>query len=77
MATKWTKALLKVGLIKPEAETKTWEHGVDIQRPKVANQGQMSDPELIQQLIEYVAKGASFELSPTTVSGKEGRKKIE
>lgn len=74
MADRWTNALVKVGLITEADRKKTWAHSVDVQRPKVADQGELSDPETIQALIEYVSKGASFELAPGTIGGKKGRK---
>lgn len=74
LAEKWCVALGKVGLITADEVKKTLEHGVDFQRPKVRDQGQLSDPGQIQKLVEYVSKGAAFELSPGTVGGKQGRK---
>lgn len=74
LAARWVKALLKVELIGEDAVKKTLEHGVDFQRPKVKDQGELSDPGMIQKLVEYVSKGAAFELSPGTVGGKQGRK---
>lgn len=71
----WVRALLKVGLITEDDREKTLIHGTDVQRPRVKNQGELSDPVLIKKLIEYVCKGAAFEMSPGTISGKEGRKK--
>lgn len=76
-AARWVDALLKVGLITEAEKAKTFEHGVDVQRPKAMVDGkivELSDPEMIQKLIDYVCKGASFELSPGTVGGKSGRK---
>ena len=74
LAGLWVAALLKVGLIGDADKEKTFIHGVDVQRPKVKIQGELSDPKLIEKLIDYVCKGASFEMSPGTISGKEGRK---
>ena len=76
LADLWCRALLhkKVRLITEADREKTFKHGVNVQRPKVATQGELSDPALIQDLIEYVCKGASFEMSPGTISGKSGRK---
>ena len=75
LAKLWCNALIKAGLITEADREKTFTHGTDVERPKVANQGELSDPELIEKLIEYVCKGASFEMSPGTINGKEGRKK--
>lgn len=74
LAAKWVAALLKVGLITESEKEKTFKHGVDVQRPKVKEQGELSDPALIQKLVEYISKGAAFELSPGTIGGKSGRK---
>lgn len=75
LAELWVAALLKVGLIGEADKEKTFTHGADVQRPKVKIQGELSDPKLIEKLIDYVCKGASFEMSPGTINGKEGRKK--
>ena len=64
----------KVNLIQEKDEQKSFIHSVDIQRPKLAIQGETSDISLIENLLDYIAKGAAFEMSPA-VETKEGRKK--
>lgn len=74
LAKKWVAALKKVNLIQEKDEQKSFIHSVDIQRPKLAIQGETSDISLIENLLDYIAKGAAFEMSPA-VEAKEGRKK--
>lgn len=73
LAARWTAALVKVGLIRPDQVDVTRKHGADIQPPKVKIQGALYDDAKIKELVDYVCKGAAFELSPSP-STKSGRK---
>ncbi len=49
------------------------KHGVDVRRPWLKNQGEISDAETVKKLSAYITKSFGFELS--AFETKEGKKK--